>query len=542
MIATTASNGQAEMTAQFIKILVVEDSPIDFAVAGKWLRAKAYRFEIVHEESIALAVQHVGTERFDAILLDLGLSDCQGIDTFQRMQRSCGNVPIVVLTGLDDEEAGLKAVREGAQDYLIKGQVTACLLVHSIRYAIERNRTKTALHASEAEYRRLFESAKDGILILNPATGQINDANPFLFELLGYTKSEICAKKLWEIGFCRDIDASKKLFERLQHEGHVRYDDLPVETKDGRSVDVEFVSNSYLVGGRERIQCNIRDISERVRVQAVLREVEQTRQQERQRAVDEIQRLNVELEQRVRDRTKQLEAANKEMEAFAYSVSHDLCAPLRAIDGFSQSLIENESGRLSEQGKDDLHRVRAAAQRMGQLIDDLLILSRLSRAELRTGSVDLGALVRAIAGELHKAEPGRRVDIVIPDGLAAWGDAGLLRVVLDNLLRNAWKFTSKHAQAHIEVGTVPSTDGLPTYFVRDDGAGFDMAYMNKLFTPFQRLHAVDEFAGTGIGLATVQRIVYRHGGRVWAEAAVEKGATFYFTLGTAKTCPGNRAA
>ena len=243
----------------------------------------------------------------------------------------------------------------------------------------------------------------------------------------------------------------------------------------------------------------------------------------------ELQRARDEMEQHVIARTAQLEAANKELESFSYSVSHDLRAPLRGIDGFSQALLEDYGDRLDAQGKSYLQRVRAASQRMAELIDDMLSLSRVSRGEMKSETVDLGALAQNIAAELQSADRRRQVEFTIAAGLLAKGDTRLLRVVLENLLRNAWKFTGKNSTAKIEVG-VDRQNGQPVYFVRDDGAGFDMAYAEKLFGAFQRLHSSTEFQGTGIGLATVQRVIRRHGGRVWAESKVGQGATFYFTL------------
>lgn len=244
---------------------------------------------------------------------------------------------------------------------------------------------------------------------------------------------------------------------------------------------------------------------------------------------EEVRRLNEELEARVRQRTAELEAANRELEAFAYSVSHDLRAPLRAIDGFSQAVLEDYAQKLDESGRSYLRRLRGASQRMARLIDDILTLSRVTRRELQRERVNLSTLVWEIAAELQRSEPAREVEFVVAPEAMVEGDRALLRQVLENLLRNAYKFTSKHPRARIEFG-VQSENGEKAYFVRDDGAGFNSKYSDKLFGPFQRLHSVQEFEGTGIGLATVQRIIQRHGGRVWAEGAVEQGATFYFSF------------
>jgi signal transduction histidine kinase len=226
---------------------------------------------------------------------------------------------------------------------------------------------------------------------------------------------------------------------------------------------------------------------------------------------------------------RQLEVANRELEAFSYSASHDLRTPLRSLDGFSLALIEDLGDKLEDSAKDYLNRIRAASQRMGTLIDDLLKLSRVTRHELDRRSVDLSRLAHAVERELRNVEPARNVEFIIEDGLAGEGDEHLLRMVIQQLLENAWKFTGRQPRARIEFGHTVS-EGRTVYLVRDNGVGFDMAYADNLFGAFQRLHAAAEFPGSGIGLATVQRIVHRHGGRIWAEAALEKGATFYFTL------------
>jgi len=250
----------------------------------------------------------------------------------------------------------------------------------------------------------------------------------------------------------------------------------------------------------------------------------------------ELQQHATRLEQRVAERTKELErralelqAANSELDAFAYSVSHDLRAPLRSIDGFSQVLLEDYGAGLDEAARDSLQRVRAASQRMATLIDDLLKLARVTRTEMRTERVDLSGMAREIVLDIQRTTPDRQVEFAIAPGLEAQGDSRLLRVVLDNLLRNGWKYTGKQPQPRVEF-TAMDENGSRVFVIKDNGAGFDMKYADKLFGVFQRLHSTAEFEGTGVGLATVRRIINRHGGRIWAEGIVDQGATFYFTL------------
>jgi len=272
-------------------------------------------------------------------------------------------------------------------------------------------------------------------------------------------------------------------------------------------------------------------------VPAIKRELLDARvRRERKQAEEELQKAYKEVEKRVGERTAELAQSNaelavvnEELEAFSYSVSHDLRAPLRSINGFSQALLKDYPDRLDEQGREYLQRVRSATKHMGMLIDDLLSLSSITQTEMRHETVDLSALTQSIANEFQEIQPEREVTFVIAPGVTANGDIHLLRIVLENLLGNACKFTGDRLNARIEFG-VTQIDDKKTFFVRDNGAGFDMKYADKLFVPFQRLHSQDEFPGTGIGLAMVQRIVYRHGGQVWAEGKPEEGATFYFKL------------
>jgi PAS domain S-box-containing protein len=369
-------------------------------------------------------------------------------------------------------------------------------------------RRDAALMDSEAHQRAILESALDAVVTIDGA-GRIVEFNPAAERLFDLPRQQALGRDLPEMAL--PAGRHPRLLRRIREELADGTDrllrgrfELTGRRADGTELPLEVAVTRIPRPGPPLYTAFIRDVTDR------------------KRAEQEILDLNEGLERRVAERTA-------ELESFSYSVSHDLRAPLRAIDGFSKALMDEQGGAISPASQRHLERVRAAVRNMGQIIDGLLNLSRLSRTPLRMTPVDLSAMAHEIAQGLAQAQPERDVTFSIADGLVVEGDSGLLRVVMDNLIANAWKFTSRQPKARIEVGRL-ARDVHPTFFVRDDGAGFDMAHAGLLFAPFQRLHRQDEFEGTGVGLATVQRIVQRHHGRLWAESAVGRGATIYFRL------------
>jgi PAS domain S-box-containing protein len=375
------------------------------------------------------------------------------------------------------------------------------------------NRLKqTAVDRKKADdqFRSLLETAPDA-MVLAGADGRMVLVNAQTEKLFGYARAELLGNSVDMLVPPRFREKHPRQRSQYFAEPKVRPMGAGLELyglrKDGSEFPVEISLSPIETDDGRLVSSAIRDITDRKQAEDTVRELNESQQRH----------------------AVQVEAANKELEAFSYSVSHDLRAPLRSIDGFSMALVEDYAGQLDVEGKGLLDRIRAATKRMAQLIDDLLNLARVTRTEMRYEVVDLSALANAVLADLQSGDPERHVECVVGDHVIGHGDSRLLRVVLENLLGNAWKFTTNKPQARIELG-MSREDGAPVYFVRDDGPGFDMAYVDKLFGTFQRLHAATEFPGTGIGLASVRRIIQRHGGRTWAEGAVGKGATFSFTL------------
>ncbi|HEX9046919.1 MAG TPA: PAS domain S-box protein [Verrucomicrobiae bacterium] len=436
------------------------------------------------------------------------------------------------------------------------------------------NAMMTAVEERENELRRLnqfhqtvLNNAAYGI-VSTTANGVVTSFNRAAEQLLGYAAAELVGKQtpaLWHDAAEVSVRAealSRELGEKIPpgfetfvapaRRGLPSEQEWTFIRKDGSRVPV-LVSVTALRDEQGQITGFVGltyDITERKAAQETLRKVNEELERRVAERTNDLQVKSVELKDSQRalmnlvedlnekasaleTANNELAAVNKELESFSYSVSHDLRAPLRAIDGFSRILLEDYDTKLDDDGRDNLRRVCAASQRMGRLIDDLLALSRVTRSEMHRGPVALSDIAGQILEELKDGDPARQVELLIQPALIAEGDPILLRAVLENLLGNSWKFTSKKASARIEFGRTQRRNE-PAYFVRDNGAGFDMTYANKLFGAFQRLHTAADFPGTGIGLATVQRIIHRHGGWIEAESAVGQGATFYFTV------PGSR--
>lgn len=405
------------MAPQPINVLLVEDNPGDAYIIQDLLKHNAsIQVQIDHVERLESAIQQLDHTVFEVVILDLLLPDSQGLDTLLTLLNHISHIPIVVLTRLANEELAIQAVQQGAQDYLVKDQISKAILSRSIRYAIERQ--------------RIEETLKQRTLELAAANQELEQ----------------------------------------------------------RTIQLELAK------------------------------------------------------QKLEERTVQLEAANLELEAFCSSVSHDLRNPLTIINGMATALQMQYADQLDEQAQSQIKMIRQTGRRMAQLITDLLQLSQMTRSEIQLQSVDLSSMVAEIMQQQQQRQPERRLKSIIAPGVIAQGDPLLLRSALENLLDNAWKYTRTRQEAEIEWGVIienepskpPSKDltapNPGIYFVRDNGVGFDMSQADKLFTPFQRFHKLQEFEGTGIGLATVQRIIHRHGGRIWVEAAVNQGVTVYFTL------------
>ncbi|MBI3951056.1 MAG: PAS domain S-box protein [Acidobacteria bacterium] len=572
-----------------VEILIVEDSPTQAECLKHILEEQGYQVSVAYSGKKALA--SISEHKPRIVISDILMPEMDGYQLCQQIKanEALRDLPVILLTALSNPQDVVRGLECGADNFMVKpcdekhllfriqhilanqelrkkdkvqmgveilfrGQkyfIAADrlqildLLLSTYEAAVEKNdelieaqnelRTlnevlekkveeRTAALTAEITERQRAEvmlrqlssivESSDDAIISKSLDGTILSWNKGAERLYGYSAGEAQDQPISIILPHDYPDELPGIMARLKRGEGVEHFETERMRKDGQRIYV-----SLTISPIREVEGNI------VGASAIARDIT-----DRKRAEEEIRRLNAVLEQRVVERTAQLEAANKELEAFSYSASHDLRAPLRAIDGFSRILLEEHAPQLSPEGQRYLRLVRANAQRMGDLIDDLLTFSRLSRQPLRMQPILPADLVRQVLEDLRMEQEGRRVEIVIGDLPACQADPTLLRQVLVNLLSNALKFTRQREVARMEVGWRREGHD-PLYFIKDNGAGFDMHYADKLFGVFQRLHRVEEYEGTGVGLAIVQRIIHRHGGRIWADAKVNQGATFYFTLG-----------
>jgi signal transduction histidine kinase len=484
-----------------VEVLVLEDNPGDARLLHAELTGEVLidaRLTVVPRLTDGLDL--LATHEFDAILLDLNLPDSRGMQTFERLRAVVPEVPLIVHTGVHDDAVAMQALRLGAQDYVVKGPGTGPLLVRALKFAIERHRVRVELELRAAQLeknraalRRVVEASADVILILDKA-GAVRFVNFGAEDMYGRCAADLVTQAGTFIVQAGTVDIDIPL------------PDGTLRTAEVRAVEIEWDDEpSTLV--------LLHDITGR------------------KRASERIEAQNVRLEERVRERTAELLAANAELEAFAYSVSHDLRAPLRHIKGFAQMLEEEAAEHRDASTQTLVGRILRSVDRMRELIDSLLGFSRLGRCPVSRQLVDPGPLVNDVIEELAPEAQGRQVEWSIAPLPALDADPSLLRIVLVNLLSNALKFTRGRDPVRIEVFPVDGSHPAAVIAVRDNGAGFAAEDAERLFGVFQRLHSQTDFEGSGVGLATVKRIVTKHGGRVWAEGEAGVGATFFFSLG-----------
>jgi PAS domain S-box-containing protein len=499
-----------------VRVLVVEDDENDYLLTRELLAEignPEYAIDWQSDYSAACAALTRGL--YDVCLLDYRLGSRTGLELLQEVGEAGCDVPIIVISGHGDREIDLQVMQAGAAYYLPKSGLDPDTLERTIRYGLERHRAQRRAHFNEQRLKLAVEAANIGLWDWDVEAGQ-SYFSPQWKAQLGHADHEVGDLPREWSDRLHPADRDRTLAhlrEAVRDPSFVYEDEFRLRHRDG---SYRWIHTRGAV---------LRDKAGRAR-RVFGAHVDITHRRETENAV---RQLNAELEQHVSLRTAELAAVNRELEAFSYSVSHDLRSPLRAIDGFAQALAEEYYGALPAEAQHYIDRVRAGAKRMGELIDDLLILARVARSDMRRQAVDLSTLADEIAANLRSQAPERRVSLAIEPGHVVTGDPGLLRLALENLLANAWKYTGKRREAHIAFGA-EGGNGDRVFFVRDDGAGFDPLYADKLFGPFQRLHGPGEFEGTGVGLAIVHRIIQRHGGRVWAEGAVDHGATFYFTV------------
>lgn len=528
-----------------LRILHLEDDAHDAELIHRVLSREGLVDAVQVARSHSEFMAALDTGGFDVVLSDNQIAGVEGLGALQMVRRKYPGVPFLFVSGHLTDAGSIERLKaEGATDCVPKSELPT--LAAAVRRAFGERGDKHAMQR-EAGYlagmERLVTVVQELSLardlatvmgIVRAAARALTGADGATFIMregnMCYYADEDAIAPLWKgkrfpmtacISGWAMLNRQQAVIEDIYADARIPHDAyrptfvkslamVPIRTQDPIGAIGNYWAAPHLAS------------PEQVKLLQALADTTAV-------ALENVQ-IYTELEQRVRDRTADLEATNKELGAFSFAVSHDLRAPLRHIDGFLEMLVEDCGDALNEQGQHYVKRIRSNTERMGRLIEDLLSLSRTTQTPVKRQKVDLSQMVRDITSELQATAPDRQADFIIAEGLSTYGDPGLLRVVMENLLLNAWKFTGKCPRARIEVGTIIAREGQTAYYVRDNGAGFNMAYASKLFGVFQRLHSQEEFPGSGVGLATVHRVIKKHGGRMWVEAVVNQGATFYFTL------------
>ena len=497
-----------------VSLLYVEDDPVARNLVCSVIAKKLPGVVLSTAENGEIGLKQFAELRHDIVLTDICLPVMDGIEMARRIRVLNPGVQIIAATAASDTQHLLEAIKIGVSRYVLK-PIDFHALFEAIEDCLTRVTQARQIQARNSFIRQLshaVEQSPSMVMITNPR-GVISYVNHKYSEITGYLPADVIGRNLQVLlTGIPQLDTLERIWSSITAGVEWR-GELVNRKKDGSRYH-EALTISPLTGEDGGITSFV----------AVMEDISERKQFEEQ-----ICSLNGELERLVKERTVTMEATNRELETFCYSVAHDLSTPLRGICGFSSILLEEHADQLVDAGRDYLERICASSRRMGQLIDALLNLSRVTRGKLLRERLDLSTLALQIVAGLRKLEPERQVEVAIAGGLVADGDPALVGLLLQNLLDNAWKYTGKKSPARIELGRSILNDET-SYCLRDNGVGFDMAYVHKLFVPFERLHGIDEFAGTGVGLATVQRIVARHGGRVWAEGEVDNGAAIYFTL------------